>query len=99
LCFKNQSYSSSVPYALSHELCPTPGYSEYFGAAPACFRAAIILREKSTLTAVSASPWKHQHGMFLIFSAEPGSPPPQTGAMAAQRSGYLAARLQVPKPP
>src|SRR5262245_4943787 len=98
-CFNIHSYSSSVAYALSHELWPTFGYSEYFGFPPAFFRASIMSRLRATGTAVSASPWKHQHGMSLILSASLGFPPPQIGTIAAHLSGMAAARLQVPYPP
>src|SRR5579885_3657422 len=109
-CINSHSYSSLVPYALSQLLWPTPGYSVYFGLPPASWRALMMSRDICTGTALSASPWKHQQGMCLIFSATafsfPGASlsfgrttPPQTGTMAAHLSGYFAARLQVPKPP
>src|SRR5262245_23577208 len=65
---KNQVYSAGVAYARSHELWPTPGYSSKRGDAPASFSDLIMLRLFSTSLALSLSPTKHQHGMFLIFS-------------------------------
>ena len=36
--------------------------------------------------------------IFRARAARLGSPPPQTGAMAAKRSGVMLARDQIPKP-
>src|SRR5258707_2486897 len=84
---------------MSQLLCPTLGYSVYFGLPPAFLIASIMSREPATGTDVSASPWKHQHGISLIASAVLVSPRPQIGTIAAQRSGCAAARLNVPMPP
>src|SRR5436309_3249513 len=84
---------------MSQLLWPTPGYSVYFGFPPAFLIAAIMSREPDTGTAASASPWKHQQGMSLIFSALLVSPRPQMGTIAAHRSGCAMATLQVPIPP
>src|SRR3954463_5243835 len=84
---------------MSQLLCPTFGYSVYFGCPPAFLSASIMSREPSTFTAGSASPWKHQHGRSLILSAFDGSPRPQIGTIAAHRSGCATALLQVPIPP
>src|SRR5437763_6826457 len=84
---------------MSQLLWPTPGYSVYFGLPPAFLMASIMSREPATGTALSASPWKHQHGMSLILSALLVSPRPQMGTIAAHLSGCAMAALQVPIPP
>src|SRR5437762_17965 len=84
---------------MSQLLWPTLGYSLYLGLPPAAFKASTMSCERFTGTAVSASPWNTQVGMFLILSASFVLPPPQMGTIAAQRSGNAAAMLQVPYPP
>src|SRR5437870_3555679 len=69
------------------------------GLPPASLSALAMLRDRSTCTVGSASPWKHQHGMSLILGASAADPPPQIGTIAAHLSGWAAARLQVPNPP
>ena len=71
----------------------------YFGLPPAFSIAATMFRDSSTFTAGSLSPWKTQMGIFTSLSACFTSPPPQMGMPAANRSGFFAIRLQVPKPP
>ena len=63
------------------------------------FRASTISCDRASGTVGSLAPWKTQIGRSLSFGASLGLPPPQIGAMAANRSGWAAARAQVPKPP
>src|SRR5436305_8508799 len=81
--FQN-SFSSNAGDQL---LCPTFGYSVYFGSAPAFFSAATNSREPFTGTAVSASPWNAHTGTCAISFALLTSPAPQMGTHAANNSG------------
>jgi hypothetical protein len=61
--------------------------------------AATMVRERSTGTMSSLSPWKTQMGMDLSTSAFLASPPPQSGTEAAKTCEYCAAMRQAPEPP
>lgn len=69
-CSKNHVYDSAVPYALSHALCATPGYSSKRADAPACMSAFAIMRLFSKRGAVSWSPQNDQIGTPLILVAD-----------------------------
>src|SRR5262249_23621953 len=85
----SQLMTLSSLYVRVHESCPTPLYSVYLGLPPAFSMALIMSRERSTLTAPSLSPWKHQMGILAILVADFTLPPPQMGMAAANRSGFL----------
>jgi hypothetical protein len=68
----------------------------YFGCPPADLIAAIMFRDRSGFTAVSWSPWNAQIGSDFNRGACNSSPPPQMGAIAANRDGNRWARSHVP---
>ena len=78
-------------------LAPVSRWWIYLLAAfPAFWMAAIIVRDCSTGTVGSTSPWKAQIGIFRMAAARATLPPPQRGTAAANRSGLLVIRSQVP---
>ena len=68
----------------------------YFGEPPASFKAFTIFRDCSTGTASSLSPWKTQIGIFAMVSASSGTPAPQMGMAAANKSGFRHNASHVP---
>ena len=53
----------------------------------------------ATGTVRSSAPWNAQTATFLSSLARDGLPPPQIGAIAANRSGYVHPSSHVPNPP
>ena len=58
-----------------------------------------MARRLSTVSSRSASPQKVQTGSALSRSAVSGSPRPQMGTTAANRSGWAVPMSQLPCPP
>src|SRR5437660_1584953 len=76
-----------------------PGTSMYVNSVPSAFSFATMFRDPATFTVGSASPCTMISGTARMRSSESGAPWPESGAMAAQMSGYFGAMSHVPMPP
>lgn len=95
----SHEYRCSFAYVALQELCAASGYTVSQTLPFALRRASTVFSLASSGTILSLAPWNTQIGIPLMRSTSAGSPPPQMGAIAANRSGYSMAVAHVPNPP